>query len=59
MIARITGALSAEGVNIENMVNAGLKNKPFAYTMIDMDSRPADLEQRMAAIDGIVRVRVI
>lgn len=59
MIARITGALSAEGVNIENMVNAGLKNKPFAYTMIDMDSRPADLEQRMAVIDGIVRVRVI
>ena len=59
MIAKITGALSAAGVNIENMVNAGLKNRPYAYTMIDMDCRPENLEEHVAAIDGVIRVRVI
>ena len=59
MIAKITTALSVEGVNIENMVNAGIKKRPYAYTMIDMDSSPVGLNKAIEAIEGVVRVRVI
>ena len=59
MIAKITTALSVEGVNIENMVNAGMKKRPYAYTMIDMDSSPVGLDKAIESIEGVVRVRVI
>ncbi len=59
MIAKITSALSLEGVNIENMVNAGIKKVPHAYTMIDMDCSPVGLIEAIKAIEGVVRVRII
>jgi D-3-phosphoglycerate dehydrogenase len=59
MIARITGALSAAGANIENMVNSSFKGRPFAYTMIDADNIPDDLEAVIRSIGGVVRVRII
>lgn len=59
MIAKITGVLSTAGVNIENMVNAGSKGKPHAYTMIDMDKAPGNIAEMVKSIDGVIRVRVI
>jgi len=58
-ISKITGALGAVNVNIENMVNASRKNLAFAYSVLDIESVPAGLEETLSAIDGIVRVRVI
>lgn len=59
MIAKITGILSSHNVNIENMVNSGIKNRPNAYTMIDVDSVPDGAEDAIKAISGIIRIRVI
>ena len=59
MIAKITGLLSSKGINIENMVNAGSKARPFAYTMIDTDSVTDDLEGAIMSVDGVIRVRTI
>ena len=59
MIAKITGILSAAGVNIENMVSSGKKALPYAYTMIDMSSAPEGIEDAVAAVNGIIRARVI
>ena len=59
VIAQITSAVSARGLNIENMVNAGQRGNDYAYTMIDMDTRPAEIESILAGVDGIIRVRVV
>jgi len=59
MIAKITAVLSTKGVNIENMVNSGLKNRPLAYTMIDMDRVPDGLADAIKQIDGVTRIRII
>ncbi|MBQ3405006.1 MAG: 3-phosphoglycerate dehydrogenase [Oscillospiraceae bacterium] len=59
MIARITGVLSSKGVNIENMVNAGMKKLADAYTMIDMDSPHPELISELESIEGVLRVRVL
>ena len=59
MIAKITTALSFKGANIENMMNAGRKDKTYAYTMIDVDSVHDGLADAISQIDGVIRVRVI
>jgi len=57
VIAKITEYLSANGVNIENMVNAG--RKTVAYTMIDVDKLPEGIEDAIRGIEGVVRVRIV
>lgn len=57
MIAKISSALSSKGVNIEHMVNAG--KKTVAYTILDVNEVPDNAEEAIAAIDGVIRVRVI
>ncbi|MGE4483653.1 MAG: 3-phosphoglycerate dehydrogenase family protein [Oscillospiraceae bacterium] len=59
MIAKITSALSSAGANIENMVNASFKGRPYAYTMIDTNSMPENLGSVISSIDGVIRVRII
>ena len=59
MLARITSLLSAAGANIENMLNAGRKGNPYAYTIIDVDSVPDTIRKELAAIDGVIRTRVL
>jgi len=59
MIAKITAAVSGAGLNIENMINAGTKGRAFAYTMIDVPAIPAGLEDKIRAVEGVVRVRTI
>ena len=59
MIAKITGTVSSMGINIENMVNASTKGRMQAYTIIDVQALGAGLEDKIKAVDGIIRVRVI
>ena len=57
-IASITSAVGNEGINIENMVNAS--KKEYAYTLLDVvGDVPASVEEKINAIDGVIRVRVI
>ncbi|MCM1438872.1 MAG: phosphoglycerate dehydrogenase [Roseburia sp.] len=58
MIARFTAAVSDAGLNIENMAD---KSKgDYAYCIIDVNAVPAPaLRQTIAAIDGVLRVRII
>ena len=58
MIAQFTAAVSSAGLNIENMAE---KSKgDFAYCIIDVNTQPAPaLAEAIAAIDGVLRVRVI
>jgi len=58
MIGQITGAVAADGVNISDMTNKS-KGK-FAYTLLDLENKIQDTTvQRLNAIDGICRVRVV
>lgn len=58
MIAQFTAAVSGAELNIENMAD---KSKgDFAYCIIDVNAQPAPaLAEKIAAIDGVLRVRVI
>ena len=58
MIASLTGVLSKEGVNVENMTNKSKKD--YAYTIVDMGSRIGDsVADEIRALDGVLRVRVL
>ncbi len=58
MITKITGLVSDDGINIENLLN---KSKgDYAYTMLDIDAADiATLEKEIDEIDGVIRVRII
>lgn len=58
ILANITTALSAEGMNVENMTN---KSKgDYAYTMVDVNSVPAaTVVEHMRSLDGVLRVRLL
>lgn len=58
VLTQITGALSDEGLNIENMTNKSKGDN--AYTVLDVAAKPsAEAVARIAAIAGMYRVRVI
>lgn len=58
MLSQITNAISAQNINIENMVN-GAKGD-YAYTMVETTSPvPSSVSDKFAGIEGMVRVRVI
>ena len=58
VIGSITQQLSAEGLNIENMVNQS--RGAFAYTVADVSVRPSDeLIRRLRGLDAIYRVRLL
>lgn len=51
-------AIFAEGsINIVNMLNKSKKD--YAYTIVDVDTIPEDICERIAALDGVCKVRVI
>ena len=57
-LANITGLLSKDGVNVENMTNKSKKD--YAYTVVDVGSRvsPAVADE-IRALEGVSRVRVL
>ena len=58
MLAQISSVVSACGVNIESMTNKSRKD--LAYTVLDVAGAVADdVTDKIAAIDGIIRVRIL
>lgn len=60
VINKITGTISADGINIANMLNKSRGD--FAYTMLDIDADAAKAEAvaaELKAIEEVIRVRVI
>ncbi len=57
MLSSISAVISNDNVNIENMLNKAKGD--YAYTMVDIDSDVASLEDDIKAIDGVIRVRII
>lgn len=58
MLTAITGIVAENDVNIENMLNKSRGD--YAYTMLDVNVDNTDtIEERIAAIDGVIKVRVI
>ena len=58
MLAQISSVVSACGVNIEAMTNKARKD--LAYTVLDIAGAVCDdATDKIAAIDGVIRVRVL
>ena len=58
MLTKITGLISDDGINIENLLNKSRGD--YAYTMLDIDGADvAQLEQEISAIEGVIKVRII
>lgn len=57
MLAQFTSAFSAEGINIDNMVN---KSKgESSYTVLDVDAANEEIAAKLEAIAGVRKVRII
>ena len=58
MLSQISGVVSSNGLNIENMQS--VSKKDYAYTILDVSGDVPEKEaDTILAIDGIVRVRII
>jgi len=58
MLTAITGTVATGDVNIENMLNKSRGD--YAYTMLDISNADAsDISDKISAIDGVIKVRVI
>ncbi len=58
MISTLTTALGDAGVNIEHLTNKS--KKEMAYSIVDTnDNLPDDLVEKVSAVEGILRVRVL
>lgn len=58
MLTQFTAAFSAEGINIDNMVNKS--RGEYAYTVIDVASVVTQgMIEKITAIDGVLKVRVV
>ncbi len=58
ILNNITSVISAQGINVENMINKSRGD--FAYTMVDCASDiSVEAEKVISAIEGVIRVRVI
>lgn len=58
MIGQFTALLAEKNMNIEVMTNKS--RKKYAYTMLDVDGTVSeDVEAQLAAVEGVLKVRVI
>ncbi|MCQ2450756.1 MAG: phosphoglycerate dehydrogenase [Clostridia bacterium] len=57
MLTSITGIVAENGVNIENMLNKSRGD--YAYTMLDVAEANDEIANKISAIDGVIKVRVI
>lgn len=58
MIGQFTALLAEKNMNIEVMTNKS--RKEYAYTMLDVDGTVSeDAEAQLAAVEGVLKVRVI
>ena len=59
VIANITSEVSKSGANIDNMLNAGSKDKPSVYTILDVNKVADGLEDAIKGVEGVTKVRII
>ncbi len=58
VLSKLTAVFGSAGINIGNMVNASKKD--YAYTMIDAGGDVNDdMAKKLAAVDSVIKVRVI
>lgn len=60
VLGSITAAVSAQRLNISDLVNRSRAS--LAYTVVDLDEMPQNpdaLQTSLAAIDGMLRVRML
>ena len=58
MISQLTGVFSAEGINIENMINKSRGD--YAYSVFDIEADASEeIVAALTAIEGVLRVRVV
>ena len=57
MLSSFSTVFADENINIVNMLNKS-KND-YAYTMVDVDVVPDDLEERLNALEDVCKVRII
>lgn len=57
MLAQFTGVFSADGINIENLINKS--RGEFSYTVLDVAAVNEKLVKKLSEIDGVRRVRII
>ncbi len=58
VLAQISSAVSAENINIENMLNRSKKD--YAYTIVEINGDiPQTIVDTLNAIESVIRVRVI
>lgn len=58
MLSKLTEFVSADGYNIENLVNKS--RGEIAYTILDFDDElPNELSDKLTAVDGVIRVRLL
>ncbi|MBE7027554.1 MAG: 3-phosphoglycerate dehydrogenase [Ruminococcaceae bacterium] len=58
MLSLFSSAVASENINILNMINKSKKDS--AYTIMDLDGDvPAALKEKIEAMDGVLRVRII
>lgn len=58
MLGQFTSFMADKNINISVMTNKS--RNEYAYTMMDVDAEvPADAEEQLAAVDGVLKVRVI
>lgn len=50
--------MAERNINISLMTNKS--RKEYAYTMMDVDAEiPSEVEEQLAAVEGVLRVRVL
>ena len=58
ILRQLTGAVSAENINISDMLNRS--RGQYAYTMLDLDApAPANIVEDLEKVAGVLRVRII
>ena len=58
MLSQISGALSAQDINIENLINRSKKD--YAYTILEIiGDLPDEVVRSLESIENIIRVRII
>jgi len=59
VITNVTGAVAKAGANIGNMLNADAQGKAASYSIIDIDKAADGLQEAIASIEGVKKVRII
>lgn len=57
MLTQFTAAFSAEGINIDNFVNKS--RGEYAYSIVDAAAASDAIVEKLNAIDGVLKVRVV